>query len=854
MILDWLSREGTALLSWWALTGFAGIAVLPLLWRMLPGLPDRGALLMRAAGLLLAGFVFWLLGSFGFLANQPGGIIVAWLIVIALSLFVFFNRREAFDLSTWWREHRAAFLVGEVLFILILIGWAIIRAHNPDTSSTEKPMDLMFMSSIMRSESFPPNDGWMAGYAISYYYFGYLIAAMLGMMSGLSSTVTYSMMIVLLVALTAQCAYGLAYNLGRAGAPRVLYAAEQFRRTAQQVRTSPFPAIATGLLAAYLLVFMGNFQAPLIELPYQTRTASEAYLAFWDTAERNVYPERESARIQGIPDSEPITLNPNDMLDPGGSGLWLWWWRASRVIQDRDITGTPHPIQPIDEFPMFSFLLADSHPHVMVLPFVLLALALAFNVLRADFSPDQAQIVMYALFVGGLIFFNTWDGPIYMAVLVMAEIIRRMRASGRWSLSRTDAIDTILFSIAVVGLAVLFYLPFLLGFRSQAGGLLPNWEFPTLFRQYFIVFGPFILLLTPYILIEAQRAGGTLNLRTGILTATAVLVGLFALMGILTLFTALIGGSTTQADLGAIITRRLTHIVLTLVLLSGIALVIARLFPRRSTGEPDAPRPFPYSASTGFILILIVAGLGLTLVPDYVYLRDNFGVRINTVFKFYYGAWVMFSIAGAYAVYSIIADAQQRTPAPLRALMTALTLIVITLGSVYPILGVYYRALQESGRLVVENPTPLTLDGGRRFITGDPTGNDYGAILCLAQRVHGSDVVIIEAVEGTYNPNVGRVAALTGLPVLFNWPGHQVQWRGATFGAVAGSKQSDIQTVYTSADWNAVQSILDRYSIDYVFFGSTERNMYSPAAETKFRDRLTPVCEVGDSRFYAVRG
>ena len=38
-------------------------------------------------------------------------------------------------------------------------------------------------------------------------------------------------------------------------------------------------------------------------------------------------------------------------------------------------------IQPIDEFPGFSFLLGDMHPHVLALPFVLLALAVAFNVL-----------------------------------------------------------------------------------------------------------------------------------------------------------------------------------------------------------------------------------------------------------------------------------------------------------------------------------------------------------------------------------------------------------------------------------------------------------------------------------------
>ncbi len=48
-----------------------------------------------------------------------------------------------------------------------------MRAHNPEIYSTEKPMEIMFINSIRASETFPPHDAWLAGYAISYYYFGY---------------------------------------------------------------------------------------------------------------------------------------------------------------------------------------------------------------------------------------------------------------------------------------------------------------------------------------------------------------------------------------------------------------------------------------------------------------------------------------------------------------------------------------------------------------------------------------------------------------------------------------------------------------------------------------------------------
>ncbi|MER3458619.1 MAG: hypothetical protein C4309_08325, partial [Chloroflexota bacterium] len=52
-----------------------------------------------------------------------------------------------------------------------------------------------------------------------------------------------------------------------------------------------------------------------------------------------------------------------------------------------------------------------------------------------------------------------------------------------------------------------------------------------------------------------------------------------------------------------------------------------------------------------FGLLLAGAGALLTLAPDFVYIRDNFGYRINTVFKFYYQGWVLYAVAAAFAIY-----------------------------------------------------------------------------------------------------------------------------------------------------------------------------------------------------------
>ena len=53
------------------------------------------------------------------------------------------------------------------------------------------------------------------------------------------------------------------------------------------------------------------------------------------------------------------------------------WFYGARVVHDRDLNGTE--TEAIDEMPAFSFLLGDMHPHVLSLPFVVVAIGLALE-------------------------------------------------------------------------------------------------------------------------------------------------------------------------------------------------------------------------------------------------------------------------------------------------------------------------------------------------------------------------------------------------------------------------------------------------------------------------------------------
>lgn len=919
LIQEWLLREGHLLFSWWLAISLAGIAALPLCLRLLGGLPDRGYTLARALGMLALTFVYWLLTSYGLLENSAGGIALCWVLLLCLSLACYAQKGEWRALRAWWRENRGLILVTELLFLGLFLLWAAYRAHQNAILYTEKPMELAFLSAVQRSATFPPDDPWMAGYAISYYYMGYLMSAMLSLFSDIGSTVGFNLTAASQFALTGLCAFGVAYNLARS---RAFERATLFRDAGK----SRAKAMGVGLLALLFMTLVGNFQAVFIEIPYQSRYASEAYLDFWGTQERANFPEDNYARAA---DSAYFT-DPSSWRDN-----W-WWFRASRVLTDYNLDGSLGYAQPIDEFPAFSFLLADNHPHVLALPFALLTIGLMLNIVLLGRRPRPPEIALYGIALGGLAFLNAWDAPIYLLALLAAEALRRLMLNDRGRLTAADMALSLLFALLLSGIALLAYLPFFISFRSQAGGLLPNLVNPTAFRRFFIMFGPFLLILPAFLLLELRRGNRfhRLNWRLARALGAAVFAGLLLLLVIFGALAALIHQepgalpaiSQFAAQLGGwqeviplLAQRRIENSFTSLLLLAGIVAVIARLFPKRRmldsamsdisaiSSISNTPN-ITYSRASACALLLIGMGLCLTLLPEFVYLRDNFGSRINTIFKFYYQAWTVWSVAAAYAVYSILdQDAGLRVNKALRLIFALLVLMSLLAGLVYSVLGIRHRAWFETGRasghqlslppedwaapvlqvrhgelvlpgtvlftdgglyeageqsimrsgrqgialvdgMSVQVVKPLSLDGWQGYVGRD----DLNVIQCLRELVGRDDAVAAEAVLRAYSEHYGRVGALTGIPIVLGWENHQSQWRGATYGDIVGSRRHDMQTLYTAEQLAPVLPILERYKIDYILYGQTELNQYGAAGEQKFRDHFPVACQSNEARIYAV--
>jgi YYY domain-containing protein len=869
------------ILVWWVLIQILGWLALPTTMRIFRWLPDRGYSFSKAVGLLLISYFLWMGASTGLLNNDLGGILFSVLLLIAISAWFYVRDRgtKIPDLRSFLHDNWKLVITTEVLFTIALVSWAVLRAYAPfkiDYSGGEKFMETAFQNAILRSEHFPPLDPWLSGFGISYYYFGYVMLVLLTRLSGAVSGVAFDLYDSLLFALTIIGSFGVVHNL-------VTFTLKT-RYKEGDAAPRAGPPILAGLLGGLLVTVVGNLEGVLESL--HARGIISA--SFWNWIDIPGATALAADKITG-------SWYPGD--------IYLWWWRASRVIADQGLLGQK-VTQPIDEFPFFSFILGDNHPHVLALPFVLLAIGLAFNLFvrqigkenisedsparsRKWWNPvafaldnDWLLFIFSALILGALGFLNTWDLPIYLGLVVLAYGLVKVIVIGR--LDRQIIIRCISLGLGLGILSGLLYIFFYLSFSSQASGILPYVFPPTRLPQYLVMFGTFIFLLTCFLAISLHKqADDKARLWKSAFAwwwrILLICIGLFLLILLLIALVIFILNPGPKSALAAIISTVLGGISIReafeaslnarihdpwlMILLSGLlALAIANIgaLQYKSSHYLDVQEGKKTSQgkinSDAFVYLLIFIGLALTLVVEFVYLRDSFGVRLNTVFKFYYQAWVMMGIASAYGIWWLL----DRLAKPVgRILFASGATGFIALGLVYTVMAIPTRVGGFTG--------PANLDGASSFAQVNP--DDWAAIQWLDANAEqgmsaGSVPVILEAPwNGSYNYN-GRISVFTGFPTVLGWTYHEYQWRGNFI--ERDKREPDIATIFTTSDGQTALDLLHKWNVSFVILGQPEvtyiQNTCSQSEYTcnistavrKFGQVLEPVFSQGQVTIYRV--
>ncbi|NLG28025.1 MAG: hypothetical protein GX557_08945, partial [Chloroflexi bacterium] len=421
----------------------------------------------------------------------------------------------------------------------------------------------------------------------------------------------------------------------------------------------------------------------------------------------------------------------------------------------------------------------------------------------------------------GLGFLNTWDYPIYLVIVVLAYAARRW-IDERPPLARW-VVDVAAFGALLLAVGVALYLPFYLSFRSQAGGIGAVGDVKTRLHQYGLMFGVFLFFVASLLGALAWRyARGSRRGRE--IPLLGQVAG--AVLLVLAVFSAVRGWWTAS-------------LVFALLALDAALLV----WGARPTGDTERPAP-RLPESVLFALLLVLMGLALTVSVEFIFLRDTFGSRMNTVFKFYYQGWVLLGLASAFGAY-YVAERLTRRRSPGRwaavGVWGLLGVLLVGTGLCYTVTAAVAKADGFSGA--------PTLDGTRYIAQW--RADDYAAVQWLRANAP-EDAVMVEATGGQYT-EYNWVSAHSGVPTLLGWGGHELQWRGSY--DVPRIREPAIATIYQSTDAAETQRVIAAYGIDYVYVSRLERAKYqvSQAVMRKFDRMMTRVFEQGDVVIYGQR-
>jgi YYY domain-containing protein len=670
---------------WWLASTLLAIVALPVTTQLFRFLPDKGLGLARIVGLLFTGYLAWVLG---FAFNSPVTAVLAWVALGATSVYIL--RRQKAALLAFLDANSGLVFVYELSFLVLFFVLCVVRMKHPAIVDQEKFMDFAFFNSILKSPSMPPADPWLAGSGnyINYYYFGYFLLANFARVLPVAPDFAYNLSVGLVFGLCGTAILSLGYNL-----------------------TKTLWAGAVGVLCFQIF---GNLHGAL-----------------------------QSFQGGGFNWWEPTRL----IKDVAQNGKYVnaWWWSASPASLAKAGLG-PDAARDglISEFPAFSFLHGDLHPHFTALPLAFLVLALGLNLVK---NPDAQPLTpgkllsrnldLLALCLGlaALAMANTWDLPAYGLVASLLLFVQQhwlgqaqdaTKAAKQWLLPS---------ALLLAGLGLLA-LPFLAFFHAPAAQGFGFHGAKTGLHDTLLFWGLFLSILAPFAWLRLSslgavkapkaapaakapvkaapvtktarvcsscgaklRAGkevcgqcGTRNpepvaieeLPAGAELAAPAWAQAFAL---------LFSDPAKAFDhlavkvglpilgllwLGALFVWP-TVAVFSLLALLGVFLLAAR-------GD---------SAESMFTSALLTLGSLLVLGCEFYYLKDGFAgnpnlTRMNTVFKFYFQAWVLFSVAVPFALWWTVSRLQATAPFAVKVGHSVL-LVALGLGAlIYPLKAVAF--------------------------------------------------------------------------------------------------------------------------------------------------------------------
>ncbi len=487
-----------------------------------------------------------------------------------------------------------------------------------------------------------------------------------------------------------------------------------------------------------------------------------------------------------------------------GAGLPIpshhWFWNPTRIIPDPEVV-------PITEFPAFTFIYGDLHAHLLDLPQVVAAMAFALAMLTGAGSRGRrlAAIALGALAVGAMRPTNTWSYYPFLAMGMIA-VGWSIRASENGVSRRLEPVRVLGWVAGFAVLTRLLYLPFDAWFGMGYSQVVYWNGARTPLTVYLEHWGVFLFPVATWLLLELHDWMAATPL-------AAIRPLSERLWPMLALGVPALAGQILLVVLGV----GAAWVAWPMLVAAGLLLLRRELPPARSFG-----------------LLAVGLGLGLTMVVELVTLRFDLG-RMNTVFKFYYVAWVLLAVVAAAGLWWRAARRPDTGVWRVRLWWLAAGALIAG-AALYPITAIPAKA---SDRMAPRAPRGLDglaymehavhHDQGRPLVFAE----DLAAIRWLQRHVDGTPT-IVEANIPEYRWG-SRITVATGLPGVVGWNWHQRQQRGWADDRWVWDRVRAVNEFYTTTDPAAARSFLDRYDVDWIVVGQLERAYYPDDGLTKFR-------------------
>ena len=474
------------LLLWYLATLVISFSVIIPTMKFFQPLRSEGFAYSRIVGIAFLSLLVWITLNLGINISVVMASLFWLLMFFGASTGIIFHDRSM--LKRLWLQRNKIFVTESIwiaLFGIVLLA----RSLAPDAIATEKPMDLMIITSIFWSETVPPPDPWFSGMPLSYHHLGHLSAVIIGKLSQQSIGMIFNLAL-------ASCA-------ASAGTVAAILA-NDFLPDLQQLNRSKriLVFVSTGFITLCTLFLL----APWIGM--LNIIFSNGYLTEMNWHWLNVenFPFLTDVRY-GIPDQ------------------WWWWWYTTRIFESG-----------FAEFPAFTFLLGDPHAHVFGLPIVLTLLAVGMNITQTQpmvgfgyWRSRPISLIYVSGLLAALCMTNVWDLPVSFVALVGAIWLFQRHNQK----SYMQAFMSILsFSIPIIILVGIILYPFLSSLNPPTTGMSMVIGEHTNLSQLMLFWGPIFSVIVGSVLLNwrHQRGGYPALYEPLRLTAIALLVWILALV------------------------------------------------------------------------------------------------------------------------------------------------------------------------------------------------------------------------------------------------------------------------------------------------------------------------------------